>query len=177
VHASLIGKARRHDGGVSKVHCKGMQGPVDEAIKHTIEDGPDQGPLLDAAIIAPYQRMTHTWPLPPSKAVHRHRPGDRRARSSRGVGQRRRPHPVPSAGCGRARARHFRSDNCTGSAHTMNTHLLLGAALVVLPALGATLWVWWTLQRNGSDLHVDAGLDKADFDIGNWPRSRRAAFR
>ena len=44
---------------VSKEHCKGMEGLVSEAIKHTIEDGPDEGPVLDAAIIAQFQRMTH----------------------------------------------------------------------------------------------------------------------
>jgi ferritin-like metal-binding protein YciE len=47
------------DAKVSKEHCKGMEGLVAEAIKHTIEDGPDKGPVLDAAIIAQYQRMTH----------------------------------------------------------------------------------------------------------------------
>jgi ferritin-like metal-binding protein YciE len=44
---------------VSKEHCKGMEGLVTEAIKHTVEDAPDKGPVLDAAIIAQYQRMTH----------------------------------------------------------------------------------------------------------------------
>ena len=44
---------------VSKEHCKGMEGLVNEALKHTIEDGPEKGPVLDAAIIAQYQRMTH----------------------------------------------------------------------------------------------------------------------
>ena len=44
---------------VSKEHCKGMEGLVTEAIKHTIEDAPEKGPVLDAAIIAQYQRMTH----------------------------------------------------------------------------------------------------------------------
>lgn len=44
---------------VSKEHCKGMQGLVEEALKHTIEDGPEKGPVLDAAIIAQFQRMTH----------------------------------------------------------------------------------------------------------------------
>lgn len=43
----------------SKEHCRGMQGLVEEALKHTVEDGPEQGPVLDAAIIAQYQRMTH----------------------------------------------------------------------------------------------------------------------
>ena len=47
------------DEKVSKEHCKGMEGLVKEAVKHTIEDAPDKGPLLDAAIIAQYQRMTH----------------------------------------------------------------------------------------------------------------------
>jgi ferritin-like metal-binding protein YciE len=44
---------------VSKEHCKGMEGLVSEALKHTIEDGPEKGPVLDAAIISHYQRMTH----------------------------------------------------------------------------------------------------------------------
>ena len=47
------------DEKVSKEHCKGMEGLVNEAVKHTIDDAPDKGPLLDAAIIAQYQRMTH----------------------------------------------------------------------------------------------------------------------
>ncbi len=44
---------------VAKEHCKGMEGLVKEAIKHTIDDAPDKGPVLDAAIVAQYQRMTH----------------------------------------------------------------------------------------------------------------------
>ncbi len=47
------------DEQVSKEHCRGMEGLVTEAIKHTIEDAPKKGPVLDAAIIAQYQRMTH----------------------------------------------------------------------------------------------------------------------
>lgn len=47
------------DETVSKEHCKGMEGLVSEALKHTTEDGPDKGPVLDAAIIAQFQRMTH----------------------------------------------------------------------------------------------------------------------
>ena len=47
------------DEKVSKEHCKGMEGLVNEAVKHTIEDAPDKGPVLDAAIIAQFQRMTH----------------------------------------------------------------------------------------------------------------------
>ena len=44
---------------LKKEHCKGMEGLVAEALKHTIEDAPEKGPVLDAAIIAQYQRMTH----------------------------------------------------------------------------------------------------------------------
>ena len=47
------------DEKVSKEHCKGMEGLVAEAVKHTIEEGPEKGPVLDAQIIAQYQRMTH----------------------------------------------------------------------------------------------------------------------
>ena len=42
-----------------KAHCKGMEGLVAEAIKHTTEEAPENGPVLDAQIIAQYQRMTH----------------------------------------------------------------------------------------------------------------------
>ena len=48
-----------HDEKVSKEHCKGMEGLAAEAIKHTIEEAPDKGPLLDVAIITQFQRMTH----------------------------------------------------------------------------------------------------------------------
>ena len=44
---------------VSKEHCKGMEGLVAEATKHVLEEGPEKGPVLDAIIIAQYQRMTH----------------------------------------------------------------------------------------------------------------------
>lgn len=47
------------DDEVKKEHCKGMEGLVAEAIKHTIDDAPESGPVLDAAIIAQFQRMTH----------------------------------------------------------------------------------------------------------------------
>ena len=43
----------------SKEHCKGMEGLVAEATTHCIEEAPKKGPLLDALIIAQYQRMTH----------------------------------------------------------------------------------------------------------------------
>ena len=44
---------------VSKEHCKGMEGLVAEATRHVVEEGPEKGPLLDAVIIAQYQRMSH----------------------------------------------------------------------------------------------------------------------
>jgi ferritin-like metal-binding protein YciE len=47
------------DEKVSKEHCKGMEGLVKEAVKHTIDEAPKKGPVLDASIIAQYQRMTH----------------------------------------------------------------------------------------------------------------------
>ena len=47
------------DEEVKKEHCKGMEGLVAEALKHTVQDAPEKGPVLDAAIISQYQRMTH----------------------------------------------------------------------------------------------------------------------
>lgn len=47
------------DEKVSKEHCKGMEGLVAEATKHVLEEGPDKSPVLDAVIIAQYQRMSH----------------------------------------------------------------------------------------------------------------------
>ncbi len=59
----------------------------------------------------------------------------------------------------------------------MNTLPLLIAVLVMLPAIGVMLWAWWTMQRAEHDLRLDAGLDKADFDIGTWPSSSSAALK
>ncbi len=47
------------DETLSKEHCKGMEGLVEEATKHVVEEGPTKGPLLDVVIIAQYQRMSH----------------------------------------------------------------------------------------------------------------------
>lgn len=47
------------DEKVKKEHCKGMEGLVAEAIKHVTEEAPKKGPVLDAVIIAQYQRMSH----------------------------------------------------------------------------------------------------------------------
>ncbi len=59
-HTELLKSLIEAQGGqVSKEHCKGMEGLVAEALKHTVSDAPDKGPVLDASIIAQYQRMTH----------------------------------------------------------------------------------------------------------------------
>jgi len=59
-HTELLkGLIGSHNAKASKEHCKGMEGLVSEAVKHTIEEAPEKGPVLDAAIIAQYQRMTH----------------------------------------------------------------------------------------------------------------------
>ena len=48
------------EGKTSKEHCKGMEGLVEEANKHTSgEEAPKKGPVRDAQIIAQYQRMSH----------------------------------------------------------------------------------------------------------------------
>jgi ferritin-like metal-binding protein YciE len=36
-----------------------MEGLVAEAVKHTVDEAPQKGAVLDAAIIAQFQRMTH----------------------------------------------------------------------------------------------------------------------
>lgn len=43
----------------SKEHCKGMEGLVAEAVKHTMTEAPEKGPVFDAVVIAQYQRMAH----------------------------------------------------------------------------------------------------------------------
>lgn len=59
-HTALLKELlEAHDEHVKKEHCKGMEGLVAEAIKHTTDEAPPKGPVLDAQIIAQYQRMTH----------------------------------------------------------------------------------------------------------------------
>lgn len=53
---SLIGDA---GADVGKEYCKGMEGLVKEANKHTGSDAPKSSELLDIVIIAQYQRMSH----------------------------------------------------------------------------------------------------------------------
>jgi ferritin-like metal-binding protein YciE len=58
--AMLKSLIEAQEGKVSKEHCKGMEGLVEEANKHTSgEEAPKKGPVLDAQIIAQYQRMSH----------------------------------------------------------------------------------------------------------------------
>ena len=59
-HTSVVKALLTSQGAeAAKEHCKGMAGLVEEAKKHILEEGPEPGPLLDAVIIAQYQRMTH----------------------------------------------------------------------------------------------------------------------
>jgi ferritin-like metal-binding protein YciE len=44
---------------VEKEHCQGMEGLVKEALKHAVEDAPENGDLRDVLIVAQYQRMSH----------------------------------------------------------------------------------------------------------------------
>jgi ferritin-like metal-binding protein YciE len=58
--ATLKTLIEAQEGKVSKEHCKGMEGLVEEANKHTSgEEAPKKGPVRDAQIIAQYQRMSH----------------------------------------------------------------------------------------------------------------------
>ena len=44
---------------VETEHCKGMEGLVKEALKHSVEEAPKDGELRDIVIISQYQRMCH----------------------------------------------------------------------------------------------------------------------
>ena len=58
-HTGTLRTLIKSEGESGEEHCKGMEGLVAEAKKHTGEEAPEKGPLLDAVIIAQYQRMTH----------------------------------------------------------------------------------------------------------------------
>ena len=59
-HAEVLKGLLEDAGGeVEKEHCKGMEGLVKEALKHTTKEASDIGELLDVTIIAQYQRMSH----------------------------------------------------------------------------------------------------------------------
>ena len=55
----LIRLIEAHGDKPKKEHCKGMEGLAAEAVKHSVDEAPESGPVRDAAIIAQYQRMTH----------------------------------------------------------------------------------------------------------------------
>ena len=44
---------------VEKEHCKGMEGLCKEALKHGVQEAPQDGELKDIVIIGQYQRMCH----------------------------------------------------------------------------------------------------------------------
>ena len=44
---------------VEKEHCKGMEGLCKEALKHGVQEAPEDGELKDIVIITQYQRMCH----------------------------------------------------------------------------------------------------------------------
>ena len=59
-HSGLLKSLLEEAGGeVEKEHCKGMEGLVKEALKHTTKEAPESGELLDVTIISQYQRMSH----------------------------------------------------------------------------------------------------------------------
>jgi ferritin-like metal-binding protein YciE len=59
-HAGTLKELLKHAGEeVKKEHCKGMEGLVKEAAKHTTAEAPKDGELLDIVMLAQYQRMCH----------------------------------------------------------------------------------------------------------------------
>ena len=58
-HTETLKSLIQAQGQSGEAHCKGMEGLVAEATAHTSEEAPEPGPLLDAVMIAQYQRMTH----------------------------------------------------------------------------------------------------------------------
>ncbi len=59
-HSETIKGLLEHaDTDVAPEHCKGMEGLVKEATKHTTQEAPEAGELLDVVILSQYQRMCH----------------------------------------------------------------------------------------------------------------------
>lgn len=59
-HTEVLKSLIEASGGeVEPEHCKGMEGLVTEAKKHSGAEAPHDGKLLDVVIIAQYQRMAH----------------------------------------------------------------------------------------------------------------------
>lgn len=57
--ATLKGLLEASGEKVNKDHCTGMEGLVAETTRHTTDQASDKATVLDAVIIAQYQRMTH----------------------------------------------------------------------------------------------------------------------
>lgn len=57
--AALRSLLEASGGKVEKDHCRGMEGLVNEAVKHAIDERIENSELRDLAIIAQYQRMSH----------------------------------------------------------------------------------------------------------------------
>ena len=59
-HTNTIKSLLEAGGGeVAKEHCKGMEGLVKEALKHSEEEASENPDLRDIVMIAQYQRMSH----------------------------------------------------------------------------------------------------------------------
>ena len=58
-NAELETIAQSHDKKASGLHCKGMEGLVEEAKKHVLHSDYADEALREAACIAQFQRMTH----------------------------------------------------------------------------------------------------------------------
>lgn len=59
-HSDMLKSLLEEAGGeAEKEHCKGMEGLVKEALKHSIKEAPENGDLQDVVMIAQYQRMSH----------------------------------------------------------------------------------------------------------------------
>jgi len=59
-HTGILKSLIEQAGGQTEPeHCKGMEGLVSEARKHTSEEAPQDGKLRDVVIIVQYQRMSH----------------------------------------------------------------------------------------------------------------------
>jgi ferritin-like metal-binding protein YciE len=57
--ATLKSLLEQAGGEVAKEHCKGMEGLSKEALKHGVQEAPEDEELKGIEIIAQYQRMSH----------------------------------------------------------------------------------------------------------------------
>ncbi len=56
---TLMGLLKDSGTEVEKEHCKGMEGLCKEALKHGVQEAPEDAELKDIVIIGQYQRMCH----------------------------------------------------------------------------------------------------------------------